>query len=689
MAELHPELRNLAEDLSEEELGEIASEGIENFNNDIESAGEWHSMHADWLRLYFQKDHPLNPPWEGSSEESVPVLAEACNQFHARAFPAMFPSRNIIRSIPVGKTDEKAKERAERVGTHLSWQLMVKDRSYKRNKDRLLLSLPLHGSFFTKTYRCPVRRRNITENVRATDLVVPYGTGPRDLEDIERKTEIIWMPLNKAKALTKKGFFIGDTEAWEAPKKLEERNEVDQTHDDIMGLQDTAYGDGSYAKILEQHCLLDLDGDGIAEPYIVTLDAQTEEVKRVSIRHDTDEAGNPTDDKEPVEYYTHYPFLVNPDGFYGLGYGHLIGQLNAAINKLVRQTVDAGTLANAGNMSGFISKALSIKKGEVNLQLGKLIATESSVEDLSRGIYTFTFPGPNAALLQIMELLMGRSDRLATVTEAITGQTEKVMQPTTILALIEQSLQIFSTVYERVLDSWAVELEKHFRLNRKYMDPEEYFGVLDITGELKEHAAAREDYADDLQIMPIADPKLSTERQKLAKAEATRQFAMTSPLVVNSPMHLYNAERRYLEAIGEENIDEILPKPQGELPRVDDPYHENVGALSPVPFMPPAYPDQDHVTHIKAHQELLDDPIYGSRLSPAGSSALEEHINAHAALMYGQTESMDGLGLEETPGNGGILPPPEAAIRPPMAPGPILGGNQPTEGPGPGPGVDI
>jgi len=396
---LHPELRNLAETLKDEELGEIAKQVLEDYKNDEESRMEWLSMHADWLRLYFQKDRPLNAPWEGSSEESIPMLAEACNQFHARAFQAMFPNQGIIKAVPTGKPDEKSKQRAERVGTHMSWQLMVRDKSYKKNKDRLLLSTPLHGSSFTKTYYCPIRTRNITENVRATDLVVPYGTGPRDLEDIERKTHIIWMPLNKAKKLQKLGFFIGEPKAWENPKQ-EERNEVDQAHDDVMGLREAAYGDGTYAKILEQHCLCDLDDDEIAEPYIVWVDAASEETLRVAVRYDVDEAGTPTDEKEPIEQFTHYTFLENPDGFYGLGFGHLIGQLNIAVNKLVRQTVDAGTLAGVGNMSGFINKGISTKKGEVQIQFGKFITTESSVEDIARGIYQFKFPPPSQAWTQ-------------------------------------------------------------------------------------------------------------------------------------------------------------------------------------------------------------------------------------------------------------------------------------------------
>lgn len=691
---IHPEHRNLAEDLDEKELGEIAGSVVEKYKIDEESRQGWMEDHANWLKLYFQKDAPLNAPWEGSSDESVPMMAEACNQFHARAYQAMFPSRKIIKSIPIGKPDPQSRERAERISTHMSWQLIDVDERYKPDKDALLLSLPAHGSFFTKTYRCPIRNRNITENVRAVDLCVPYGTGPRHIEDIERKTHILWMPLNKAKNKAAQGFFIKDPEEFGNRTKDEGKSEQDIAHDEVQGFSDTNYANADYAKILEQHTLLDLDGDGLSEPYIVWVDAQSEECLRISIRYDTDDAGEPTNDKEPVEYFTHYEFLRNPDGFYGLGFGHLLGQINIAVNKLLRQSVDAGTLQNVGNASGFVSKSLGIKKGELQFELGKFVATESSAEDIAKGIFQLKFPGPSATLFNVIEMLMKLGQRLATVTEAITGQTEKVMQPTTIMALIEQSLQVFSTVYERVLTAWACELKKHYRLNRKFMDEDEYFTVLDITGEMKEGFVAKDDYAPDHKVTPIADPKMSTEKQKLAKAEAELQASVQNPLIINSPIHLYNAFRRYYEAIGVEAIDEIMPKPQEQqMPRVDDPFQENVGALSPVPMVPPAFPDQDHELHIRAHRQLLNDPTYGSMLSQYGIQELTEHIQAHAAMLYGQTEEEDdslGLigalggmgGMAAPPGNGGIPAAPAGPL--PAAGGvdigSLLGTGQPPEG---------
>jgi hypothetical protein len=636
----HPELINLVPYITEGEASSIANDVLDSCQEDEDSRSEWMKMHTEWLNLYFQRDDPVNPPWDGSSNESIPQLAEACNQFHSRAYKQMFPSRNIIQAVPVGNPDPSSKERAERVKKHMSWQLMARDKDYVENKDSLLLSLPLHGSFFTKTYYDPVKKKNVVKNVRAVDLIIPYGTGPRSLEDIDRRTEVIWLPENRTKILAAKGYLTQPA----VPVSFVQANEMDQAHDKAMGLQDTPFGKSKHCKILEQHTVIDLDQDGIGEPYIATVDTESRKLLRLSIRWDTDEAGFPTDDMAPVEYYTHYQFLKNPDGFYGLGYGHLIGKLNTAINKLTRQTVDAGTLANAGNSSGFVSSALNIKGGELKMALGKFQKISNSMEDINKGLFQFKFPGPSPVLPEIMQLLLARADRLSFVTDAATGQTEKVMQPTTILALLEQTGGSYSSLFGRVVNSWSNELAKVFRLNRKYMDPHEYFTVLDVDGQLQREGASRMDYEEDLQVIPIADPEAITKREKLAQAEAEWQHLAQNPIVLQSPMHLRNASRRYLEAIGAQNIDEVLPKIEPPM-RVDDPAQENMMAIMPGVPMPPVLPDQDHLMHMQSHEAIMSDPAYMHRLSPEAISKLKSHNETHLAFLYGMVGAVQpGVG---------------------------------------------
>ena len=256
----------------------------------------------------------------------------------------------------------------------------------------------------------------------------------------------------------------------------------------------------------------------------------------------------------------------------------------------------------------------------------------ATADDIKNGIFQFQFPGPQPVLRDVIELLTNRADRLATVTEAVTGQTDKVQQPTALLALIEQSLQVFTSIYDRLILSLGDELRKVYDINRKFMDPEEYFSVQDDDGTVIGKNASRDDYSPDLQIQPIADPQMSTERQKLAKAEAEWNFLSQNQLVMSSPVHFLNASKRYLKAIGSESIDEVLPSfdQGGEGMRVDDPAKE--GMLLVFGEAPPrVFPEQDHMAHIKLHQELLDG-LTG--LSEEQISKIRRHLESHKQIAF-------------------------------------------------------
>ena len=637
--DLHPEVRNLAQEGKyKDKLAEIASQVVETWKADKESRSEWDDMHAQWLRLYYQKDKAKNPPWEGASDESLPLLAEGCTQFSARAYKAMFPGQQIIRCVPTGQATAEDKARAERVGRGMSHQLMVKDKTYKKNKDRLLLSLPLHGHFFTKTFYDPTIKRILVKNVRATDLIVPYGKGPRDIEDVSRKTEMIWKPMHECRRLVRDGYFTEEPE----PYKYNEGKADDKALDQVEGMSESPMDPDPPALLLEQHLYFDLSKDGFADPYTATVCAQSQKCVRLSIGWETGDSGEETDDRRPVEYYTSYSYMENPDGFYGLGQGHLIAQANIAVNKMLRQTVDAATLATVGNHSGFISEQLTgVQGGELAMKLGKFVKIPASVEDMKNGIFKMEYPGPSNVLPAIIELIMSRSDRLATIPEVLTGQTDKVMQPTTVMALIEQALQPFTAVYERVTESWTRELEKVYRLNYKHMDEEEYFSLHDVDGVLRNYAFGRSDFTPDLQVTPIADPRLATEQQKLAKAETVYKIMMSNPLVLNSPQHMFINTKRMLEAIGADNTEELLPNPSSALPRVDDPYQENFFAMQSTPQMPMVFPDQDHAGHMKAHGEALVHPS----ISEFGRHLVEEHLKAHGRLADSAVRS-PGLATE-------------------------------------------
>ena len=667
------DLINLAANMDEDELRAISRTVMSGYEMDEDSRGEWLEKHKKYLQLYYQTDEPINQPWQGSSTESMPLMAEAVNQYTARSTKAMFPGRRFVDAIPIGQKDEAAIDRAKRVGHHMNFQLMQRPlkghtkSKYRKHKKQLIQSVALHGTCFTKTFPAFNPYMPVVRNVRAQDLVIPYGVGPRDLEDIERKTEIVHMTVQKSEFLANQNH--GGTPYFLKPISPYTRNDMDEgpteAHDEAHGLEEPGFSRGAKPGMLyEQHCLLDLDGDGLAEPYIVTLDAQTKDVLRIAPRYVT--IGG---EQIPIEYYTQYNFLENPDGAYGLGMGHLIGFLNSAVNKLVRQSVDAGELATVGNMSGFINDQMAIRGGEIEFKLG--LFEKVSVTGTGRlqdQIWSPQFPGPHPVLGEVIAALTNRSDRLATTTEAVTGQTEKVMQPTTILALIEQALEIFTDFSASLLESAEDELAKVYRLNGWYLGDEEYFAVLDDDMEPRALTVARQDYTEDLQIRPVADPNQVTQQQKIASAQAVRDIIINDPLTALEPTRAHLPTRELLRVLGTRNLDEMYPPYEPSAPqRVDDPLLENASALLPKPEMPPVHMDQDHQTHLEAHEAMMADDVYSKRLTPDGRQQLHDHIQMHLYFIYllTETDALETISGETGEGrNPELAPPPGGAVVP-------------------------
>lgn len=586
---------NLANDLDEDELSKIANRVIELYEEDLQSRSEWEDMHAEWMDIYYQKDKSDNSPWDNSSEEGIPVFAEAVNQFQSRSYRAFFPNRYFIDAVPVGKSNAEARKRGERVAAHMNFQLGVLDRTYKPNKNQMFLAVALHGSDFTKTYFSHLKQRTVIERVRALDLVVPYHIGPVRIEDLDRKTHIKFQSINETKILEKMGYFLSagtpytDNDINDDPAK--------EAADKNQGLIEAQDISDRPALILEQHCLLDLDEDGIQEPYIVWVDKASRRVLRIQIRYEVGDDGAPLKDKEPIEYFTHYQFMPNPDGFYGLGLGHLLGKLNRAINKLSRMVIDAGELSTVGNLTYLISEQLGLPGDEFELSLGKGIKIPRSVDDIRKHFMKLDFNGPSPELSAMINALIESAQRISSSSDILAGQPDKVYQPHALLTMLEQGLQLYSSVQEFIGYSMEDELNKVYRLNARYMTSEEYFYQGDT-----QISVMPEDYQDDFRIVPIFDPKYSTRSQKMAKAQAAYQFAITDPIAQQNPHTVWLAGKQYLESLDIEEIEEFYPEPsQPKVLKVDDQQLENAYFLMPPEKRPlfDVFPDQDHIAHIE------------------------------------------------------------------------------------------
>lgn len=595
---------NIAEHLDEKELKGIAEKVIKCYEDDLDSRAEWEEQKARYLKLYYQSDTAENPPWEGASDESIPVLTEAVNQFESRSYKAFFPTRFFLDAIPAGKSNTAARERGERVAAHMNFQLGVLDRTYKRNKRQMFQATALHGSDFTKVYYDHLKRRVVIKRVRAQDLVVPYHVGPVAIEDLERKTEICWTSVNNTKILQKMGFYINAAEPYTGD---DDGGEVQDTVDDEQGIEalDQYENAEKTALVLEQHCILDLDEDGIAEPYIVWVCKQSRKILRIQIRYEVDQTGAPVKEKEPIELYTHYQFLQNPDGFYGFGLGFLLGKINFALNKLIRMFIDAGELSTVGNLTYLISESLGIPGDDFDLVMGKGIKIPRSVEDIQKHFMKLEFQGPQPSIKEAIAYLQETAQRIGSSSDILAGQPDKVYQPTALLSMLEQGLQLYSTIQESLGASMEDELQKVYRLNSKYLKDEEYV----YNGD-QQIAVTGEDYKDDFRIVPIFDPKYSTQSQKMARAQAELAFVQAHPLTAQNPVSLYLAGKKYLEAIDAEDIDEILPPPQPppQPVRLDDQNLENAYFIMPPDKRPmfDVFPDQEHLRHIQSIDKFID-----------------------------------------------------------------------------------
>lgn len=624
---------NLLEDSQFQDEGlvrEISQEVSQGFKDDEDSRTEWLDMHAFWLSLYMQDDYAENSDPERSwgATESIPILTESCDQFQARTYKIFFPKDTFVSAIPMCKsvqTQEVLEKRAERIGNHMSWQLGYEDRNYRQDKDALFLGVALHGSFFTKTYFSPKLKRFKVDNVRPTDLVVNYNVGPIRIEDLRRKTHVIPTTVGATEDMVTSGYLIGPA----VSSQLAGKNVYDVKVDETQGLNsgNSSLKRDREANLIEQHLYLDL-GDGF-KPYIATLDTGRQRLLRLTIGYDAAPDGTPLKDFEQTQYFTHYKFKENPDGFYGLGLGHSIGNLNSAANIMLRQSMDAATLANDGNSSGFVSSRLGIEGDEVRMVLGKLIKIEDNAGDMQSGIMTMKFPGPNSALIELMEAMDSRAQRLGSTTEATTGTPDSNIQPTTYLAQIEQAMEAFSATQVRLSNSLTDELQKIYRINQKYLP---FAGMFIANG--NPEIITREDYADDMMVMPVFDPKFATQTQKIARSQSIAQVVMQNPMTQQRPEVMDALTRMQLEALDAPDVDTLVPEPSPPA-NIDDQMKENMMFMLPPGNSPPfdVFPEQDHAKHLAMLEPFIKQ--YGDKIPPENQQAVLQHKQKHEAMLYG------------------------------------------------------
>lgn len=542
---------NIVDLLSEEEQTEVAAKVVDEYGIDEESRKDWLDTNKEAIDLAMMVASEKTYPFKNASNVKYPLIANAALQFNARAYPAICPPDRVVKGKTYGKDADGTKAaRADRVSEYMSWQLLSQMPEWEEDSDRLTIIVPIVGCAFRKVFFDPSLNRNVTRLVTADRLVFNYWA--RSFTDLPRITEILSLYPYEIQERINDGRFA-------------EFDYSGLTKDTSDNHQDERDDDGPHI-FLEQHRLLDLDGDGYPEPYVVTVHKSSNKVCRIKANWTAETAQLKQGPKGEIKvvairrqnYFVRYQFLPSPDGgAYGLGFGWLLSNINEAINTTLNQTFDAAHLANI--QGGFISAALGpkVRNQTFRFEQGewKFINTTG---DLRQSLMPITYPGPSAVLMTLLEFLINAGKELASIKDVLTGETPATAPVGTTQMLIEQGLQVFTSIYKRIHRGLKEEFALLYALNFEHVSPEAYANFFDDQVDVKADFDTK-----DLDIRPVSDPQSVTKAQKIALAQAIYGLAKENPT-----MDPAEATRQMLEAIGAENIDKLMPPPPPPDPAV-------------------------------------------------------------------------------------------------------------------------
>ena len=605
-----PHNANLAEMLDEGYLGEISSDLRASYEEDMESRSDWEETYTKGLDQLGVKYEERTQPFEGASGVTHPLIAESVTQFQAQAYKELLPSGGPVKTQVIGVQDQMREEQAGRVKDFMNYQIMEVMEEFDPDMDQLLFYLPLSGSTFKKVYFDEARQRAVSKFVPAQDLVVPYAAS--DLATASRVTHVLRMDANEIRKMQIAGFYRDiDISASE-----DEADEVRQKVDEIQGVSRT-YSDDIYT-ILEMHVDLDLEGfedmsptgeaTGIALPYIVTIDEGSGEV--LAIRRNFEEGSNLA---KKQQYFVHYKFMPGL-GFYGFGLIHMIGGLGRAATSILRQLIDAGTLANLP--AGFKARGVRVRNDDEPLQPGEWRDIDAPGGDIKSSIIPLPYKEPSGTLAQLLAALVEGGRRFVSLADQQTADANGQAPVGTTVALLERGMKVMSAIHKRLHYSQKQEFRVLARIFKDNL-PQEY--PYDVEG--GNRMIMSEDFDDRIDVIPVSDPNIFSMAQRVTLAQTQLQLAQSNPQMHN----LQAAYRRMYQALEVQNIDEILPPPPQPQPL--DPAIENARAL--MGEILNTFPDQDHDVHMRIHLAFTKTPLVMT--SPQVMGTFYAHIMEHAS----------------------------------------------------------
>ena len=603
---------NLAELLPDDVLADMGSELFDNYTQYRASRKDWEDGYTKGLDLLGFKYEIRTQPFQGASGATHPVLAEAVTQFQAQAYKELLPAQGPVRTQVIGKTDRARQEQSQRVKDFMNYQIMDKMKEYEPEFDQMLFYLPLSGSAFKKVYYDELLGRAVSKFIPADDLIVPYTA--TSLDDADAVMHTIKISENDLRKKQVAGFYR-DVEI--NPSYMQE-TEVEKKERELQGVKKTR--DEDVYQLIECHVNLDLEGfedrdefgepTGIKLPYVVTIEAGSREV--LSIRRNY-KIGDPT--KQKTQYFVHFKFLPGL-GFYGFGLIHMIGGLSRTATSALRQLLDAGTLSNLP--AGFKQRGIRVRDEAQSIQPGEFRDVDAPGGNIRDAFLPLPFKEPSQTLLQLMGIVVNAGQRFAAIADMQVGEANKQAAVGTTIALLERGSRVMSAIHKRLYVAMKQEFKLLADVFKTYLPPEYPY---DVVGGQRNIKVA--DFDERVDIIPIADPNIFSQTQRISMAQTELQLASSNPQIHN----LYEAYRNMYEAIGVKNIDQILPPPQQPTPI--DPAAENILALSGKPFQ--AFKGQDHRAHITVHLNFMATNL--ARNNPIVLGSLEKNIFEHISLM--------------------------------------------------------
>ncbi len=554
---------NLTDRFGEHDLQAIGSWVFDGYQADKQSRARWEKRMENALDLAMQLQKEKTFPWPGASNVAFPLVTIGAMQFHARAYPTIIQGMDVVKMRVIGKDpDGLEQERANKIGEHMSYQVLEEDSAWEEQHDRLLLILGIVGCVFIKTRYDPQLRHNVSELVMARDLIVNYWA--KSIDDAERKTHRIPLSRNDIRDSVLSGVYKDVLEDHWYAQPTQPSLTTQQNRADNRKGQNPPYqpDETTPYTALEMHCLLDLDGDGYAEPYIITVEETSKTVLRIVSRVAREEdiqrvsKGKYKGEILSIrreEYFTKYSFIPSPDGgIYDIGFGMLLGPINESVNSLINQLIDAGTVANTAG--GFLGRGAKIRGGIYQFKPFEWNRVDSTGDDLRKSLFPLPVRDPSNVLFQLLGLLVDYANRISGSTDTMVGENPGQNTPAqTTQTMVEMGMKIYNSIFKRVWRAMKDEFKKLYILNSIYLPSSKGFGDDGQT-------VGQEDYKGDPdRVVPFADPNITSESQGIQQALMLKQFAQSTP-----GYDWEVVERRVLRAMKVDGVDAVYPGLQSD-----------------------------------------------------------------------------------------------------------------------------